>query len=414
MPSLGADMAAGTLVRWLRAPGDAIRRGDIVASVETDKGVIDVEAFADGTIGELLVEPGREVPVGTPLATILDGQDGPAAAAPPPPASAVAAVGPAAPASPLARELLHAAGLTPAAVQGSGPHGRVVRRDVDAALTSRAAPATTAAVRSTPRARELAAGHGIDLATVAPSGPGGRVLAADVELAIAARTPAPADPGVRMRRAIAAVMSRSNREIPHYHVATTIDLEPALAWLEAANAARPLPRRILLAALMAKAVAVALRRHPDLNAVWNDGVVEQCPAVHLGVIVSLRGGGLVAPALRDCDARSVDEVMAGLRDLVGRARAGHLRSSDLADSTATMTSLGEDGVEEVRGVIFPPQVAIVGLGGVIRRPWLAGDAVVPRRVLRATLGGDHRATDGHAGSRFLADLDALLTHPEEL
>ncbi len=431
MPSLGADMAAGVLVEWHRKPGDPVHRGDIIASVETDKGVIDVEVFTDGTVGDLLVEPGQEVPVGTPLATILDGtaapvpvpvrsrrprrplrarrcrhRRAPRRGAPPP-----APTAPHAPVSPLARRRLSEAHLAPGAVRGSGPHGRVVREDIESALA-----AEPAGPRATPRARELAAQHGLDLATITPTGPGGRILTADVAAVAAARAaaPAPADGPARMRRAIAAAMSRSNREIPHYHVARTIDLDRATAWLAQANADRPLPGRLLMAALLAKATALTLRRHPDLNGSWlDDGLVRQ-EHIHLGVVVSLRGGGLLAPALHDADTLALDDVMAGLRDLVVRARSGAMRSSDLADATATMTSLGEDGADAVWGVIFPPQVALVGFGGIVVRPWVADGEVVPRTTTTATLAADHRATDGHAGSLFLTDLDRLLQEPEAL
>jgi pyruvate dehydrogenase E2 component (dihydrolipoyllysine-residue acetyltransferase) len=427
MPSLGADMAAGVLVEWHRKPGDPVHRGDIIASVETDKGVIDVEVFADGTVGDLLVEPGQEVPVGTPLATIVDGSGTEVAATPrqpparteapapiPSPPPAPAAPAPSAPVSPLARRRLEEAHLGAAAVHGSGPHGRVVRRDIDAAVPPAPALAATPAPRATPRARELAVRHGIDLATVAATGPGGRILAADVTAVAGARPAAATDAGSRMRRAIAAAMSRSNRDIPHYYVGRTIDLATATEWLTTANAERPLAQRLLPAAVLVKATAMALRRHPDLNASWRDDALVRSDHVHLGVAVSLRGGGLLVPALHDADTLPLDDVMAGLRDLVVRARAAAMRSSDLADATATLSSLGDDGADAVWGVIFPPQVAVIGFGGAVVRPWVVGDAVVPRPTITATLAADHRATDGHAGSLFLTDLDRLLQEPEAL
>ncbi len=175
-----------------------------------------------------------------------------------------------------------------------------------------------------------------------------------------------------MRQAIAAAMSRSNREIPHFYVAQTIDMSRALAWLTEANTERPVTERLLYGVLLLKAVALALREVPELNGFWQEGRPERSEAVHVGVAVSLRGGGLVAPALHDTDKKSLDELMAEFRDLVQRARAGSLRSSELADPTITVTSLGEQGVEGVFGLIFPPQVAIVGLGKIVERPWAAG------------------------------------------
>jgi pyruvate dehydrogenase E2 component (dihydrolipoamide acetyltransferase) len=439
MPMLGADMAAGRLAHWYRAPGDEVRRGDIVAAVETDKGVIDVECFATGVLGTQLVAEGQEVPVGTPLATILAEGEEPSAAQPAPqpapaaaPAEAQAApVPPVAPApapetpalapaallhphaSPLALRFAREHGLDIAQVTGTGPHGRTILRDVDAAIRHPGARAAAPSrVRSTPRARELAAQLGIDIAAVTGSGPGGRVMRRDVE---AARpSPVEDDPRARMRRAIAAAMSRSNREIPHYHVSETIDLGRTSEWLTAENERRPLPERLLIGVLLVKAVALALREHPSLNAVWRDERAVPCEAIHVGVAVSLREGGLIAPALHDADRCSVGDLMASFRDVVGRARRGGLRASELSDPTITVTSLGEGGAEEVHGVIFPPQVALVGFGRIVVRPWVVDGAVVPRPVVRTTLSADHRASDGHAGSAFLRTLDRLLQEPAAL
>jgi pyruvate dehydrogenase E2 component (dihydrolipoamide acetyltransferase) len=217
-----------------------------------------------------------------------------------------------------------------------------------------------------------------------------------------------------MRQAIAAAMTRANREIPHYYLSTTIDLKPALDWLARQNEQRPIIDRLLYGVLLLKAAALALREVPELNAFWQeDRLVPQSP-VHLGVAVSLRGGGLIAPALHDADKQSLDELMRSLRDLVARVRSGGLRSSELADPTITVTSLGEQGVEAVYGVIYPPQVALVGFGKVVERPWCAGGQLVPRPVITATLAGDHRATDGHRGGVFLAAVDRLLQEPDKL
>jgi pyruvate dehydrogenase E2 component (dihydrolipoamide acetyltransferase) len=434
MPLLGADMTAGRLAHWYRAPGDAVQKGDIVAAVETDKGVIDVECFADGVIGARLVDEGQEVPVGTPLATILAPGESVAASAPAPVAAAapVAPAEPAAPpaaprpeavpepaapsehhVSPLAARFARAHGIDPAVLRGTGAHGRTVLRDVKRALGNGDVPPPATHPPSTPAARERAVSLGVDLKTVTGSGPGGRIMRRDVEAAAPAVRP-PTDAFVRMRRAIAASMSRANREIPHYYVGTTIDLSNARAWLTAYNEARPVSARLLIGVLLVKAVALALRDHPDLNAVWQDEQVVRRHRINVGVAVSLRGGGLVAPALHDADGRSLDELMEGFRDVVTRARRGGLRSSELSDPTITVTSLGDEGVEEVYGVVFPPQVAIVGFGRVVDRPWVVGDRVEPRTTVRATLSGDHRVTDGHAGSAFLRALDRLLQEPDAL
>jgi pyruvate dehydrogenase E2 component (dihydrolipoamide acetyltransferase) len=217
-----------------------------------------------------------------------------------------------------------------------------------------------------------------------------------------------------MRQAIAAAMARSKREIPHFYLASTIDLEPALVWLDAENARRPVPDRLLAGVLLLKAAALALRDFPELNARWEEGRIVPVASIHLGVAIALRGGGLVAPALHDADGLPLDALMGAFRDLVQRVRAGSLRSSQLSDPTVTVTSLGELGVDTVFPVIYPPQVAIVGFGRIVRRPWVVGDALVARRVVTATLAADHRVTDGHRAGRFLDTLDRLLQEPVHL
>jgi pyruvate dehydrogenase E2 component (dihydrolipoamide acetyltransferase) len=385
MPKLGADMAAGKLVAWRKQPGDAVKRGDIIAEVETDKGVIEVEVFADGVIERLIVPPGAEVPVGTAMATIREagGSAKVVAPQPSPPPVLRPAVATAAAASP---------------VPPPQPTG----------TRSRASPA----------ARELARTLGIDLATVRGTGPDGAITREDVNRAGAfgaTAAPAPAaDKAARRRQAIAAAMSRSKREIPHYYLSNTIDLHAARTWLAARNAERPVTERLLPGVLFLKAVALALHEVPELNALWSGDRADPSAAVHVGVAVSLRGGGLVAPAIHDTDKKSLDELMRDLRDLVSRARAGTLRSSELSDPTITVTSLGDQGVETTFGVIYPPQVAIVGFGKVAERPWVVGGQVVPRAVVTATLSADHRVSDGHRGGLFLAAVDRLLQEPGKL
>jgi pyruvate dehydrogenase E2 component (dihydrolipoamide acetyltransferase) len=217
-----------------------------------------------------------------------------------------------------------------------------------------------------------------------------------------------------MRQAIAAAMARSKREIPHYYLGTTIDMGRAMAWLADENLKRPVADRLLYGVLLIKAVALALREVPELNAVWREGQAVQSPSIHVGVAISLRGGGLVAPALHDTDRQSLSELMRSFRDLVARAHAGTLRSSELSDPTITVTSLGEQGVETAFGVIYPPQVALVGFGKVVERPWAVEGQVTVRPVMTATLSADHRVTDGHRGGLFLAAVDRLLQQPEVL
>jgi len=377
MPSLGADMEAGTLVEWLKRPGDPVRRGDIVAVVETQKGAIEIDIFEDGVIERWLVEPGTTVPVGTPLALIAGAQP------------AVVAKVLEVPATP-----------APAASPRVEP------------------PAAAGRARASPAARRLASERGIALSGLSGSGPGGAILYADVERAAAGAASGPALTKrldlKEMRRAIAAAMARSKREIPHYYLSTTIDLTRALAWLEAANATRSPAQRLLLAALLLKGVARALGEAPEFNGFFTAEGFQPGSGIHIGTAIAIRGGGLVAPAIRDADKLPLDELMARLRDLVTRARRGALRSSELSDPTITVTNLGERGVETVFGVIYPPQVALVGFGMPVERPWVVAGKVAARHVLTTTLAADHRASDGHRGALFLADIDRRLQSPEKL
>ncbi len=390
MPSLGADMETGKVVEWLAKPGDRVRPGDVVAVVETHKGAIDVECFLDGVIDEL-VPLGQELPVGAVLAQVR--APGEASAALP----AVAAAEPVATA---------AAAPRPAAT---------------ATATAVAAPATRA--RVSPAARRRAAECGINADALNGSGADGAVTLADVELAAARPPPVPATPArmarggfdpALMRQAIAAAMSRSKREIPHYYLAEPVPMRRALDWLRDANAQRPVTERLLPAVLPLKAVALALRDFPELNGVFEAGTFRPSAAVHVGVAISLRAGGLIAPALHDVAAKPLDLLMRELADLVRRCRAGGLRSSELSDPTVTVTQLGDQGVEAVFGVIYPPQVALVGVGRTAERPWIDGGSVVAMPALTATLCADHRVSDGHRGALFLARLRDLLQRPETL
>ena len=387
MPSLGADMEFGTLVDWRVKPGDAVKRGDVVALVETEKGVIEVEIFDSGVIESLVVQPGQKVPVGATLATLSG--DGKGVEAQPAPRAIV--------------EKLSAEEEPPAKVAAILPTAESPR------------------LRISPLARKRAQELGVDVESVSGTGEGGSIGAADVEHAAA--TVKPAAPAVAaakglditaMRRVIAAAMARSKREIPHYYLATTIDMDKSLDWLAAENGKRPVTKRLLYSALLIRAVALALRDTPELNGFWIDNAFKSGDGIHIGVAISLRQGGLVNPAIHDVDKKNLDELMESMLDLVNRARTGHLRSSELADGTITVTNLGEQGVESVFGVIYPPQVALVGFGKITERPVAANGMLGIRPIIDATLAADHRVSDGHRGGRFLLAVDRLLQVPEKL
>jgi pyruvate dehydrogenase E2 component (dihydrolipoamide acetyltransferase) len=388
MPKLGADMSEGKLTAWRKKPGDRVERGEIIADVETDKADIEVEVFTSGVIEKILVEPGKKVSVGTPLAIIREEGESeaelptarpsarPPVAQPPPPVS----------------------------IPAMPPVG----------------PVEAGRIRISPAAKKLAADLGIDPASVTGTGPGGRITREDIERAATKKVAGPSQPEIeidrqaRMRQTIAAAMARSKREIPHYYLSTTIDMSQALEWLAEENLKRPVEGRLLYGVLLIKAVALGLSQVPELNSIWIEDKAVQATDVHVGVAISLRGGGLVAPALHNTDRKSLGEIMKELQDLVKRARAGSLRSSELSDPTITVTNLGEQGVETVFGIIYPPQVALVGFGKVVERPWSVGGQIVSQQVVTATLSADHRVSDGHRGALFLAAVDRLLQEPNKL
>lgn len=377
MPSLGADMTDGTLVQWNVKPGDHIKRGDIIAIVGTDKADIEVESYETGLVESLIAKPGDKLPVGTAIAFIrAEGEEMPAAAAAaPPPSPREPAAAPRVRASPMARRLARELGVDLDRLQGTGPQGVIEKQDVE--LAAAAATKPPAAPGPAPAAAEPAAAAG-------------------------------------MRHAIAAAMARSNREIPHYYLSTRIDMTKSLRWLEQLNQKRSIEDRVLPVALLLKAVARALGKTPELNGFWKDDQLQVAPDVHLGVAISLRRGGLMIPAIHAAHAKSVEEMMASLRDAISRTRSGRLRSSEITEGTITVTNLGDLGVETVQGVIYPPQVALVGFGKIADQPWADQGMLDVRPVVSATLAADHRATDGHRGAQFLEALSRLLQEPDAL
>jgi pyruvate dehydrogenase E2 component (dihydrolipoamide acetyltransferase) len=420
MPSLGADMDAGTLAEWKKKSGDPVKRGDIIASVETAKGVIDIECFEDGVLDQVFFQAGQEVPVGTVLATIVAPED----------------YGKAKPAAPAATPA-----PTPApAVQKAAEPVPVPVPAMAAAPAPVAAPGGNGRVRISPLASRMAIEMGVDLRTVKGTGPEGAIQKRDIEAAAAAQkagmaaapvkaAPAPAaapapvaaepaptgkappDFQTAMRGAIAAAMSKSNREIPHYYMETRVDMTKALAWLEEENNKRTIRERLLPVVVMLKVVAKTLTEFPDLNGFWIDGQHQIAESINIGFAISLRKGGLLTPAIHNTDMKSYDELREAVNDLIVRTRNNKLRSSELTDQTITLTSLGDRGCETVYGVIYPPQVALVGLGRITEQPWAENGTLSCRKVLVATLAGDHRATDGHTGGLFL---EALNQHFQEV
>lgn len=383
MPSLGADMEAGTLVEWLKKPGDLLSRGDVIAVVETQKGAIEIEVFNDGVLDEILTKTGENVPVGHVIATIRGKDEAPGLA----PGAAVGSIAPvtATPAKAPPKEVLAPPRLEAPAAQ----------------------------VQITPAARRRAQELGIDLATVKP-GPRGIVGIDQVE---AAQPIAKERPGIvfdEMRKAIAAAMTRSHREIPHYYITSTIDVSRLMEWLEEENARRSVPARLIYAVPLMRAAALALKRTPELNGYYEGGAFEPAGHINMGVAVAMRGGGLIAPAILEVETLRMDHLMERLRDLVARVRGGRLRSSELSQGTVTFSNLGEETADSVLPLIYPPQVAIIGCGQIAERPWVDDGKVVVRHTLTVSVAGDHRVSDGRRAAQFLTHFQQLLHNPEKL
>lgn len=381
MPSLGADMDEGTLLEWKVKPGDEVRRGQIVAVVDTTKAAVDVESWEEGTVHKLLIEPGDTVAVGTVIALLLSAGESPEAAeawTPPQPAPAEAPP----PAAPIE------------AVPPPPTVGHAGRR------------------RISPAARRRAEELKTDLDRVTGTGPEGVVTLQDVERA--ATEAAPVDRAAAMRQTIAAAMSRSKREIPHYYLAEPVPLRRASEWLGAHNADRPITGRLLMVAVFVKALATILKDYPEFNGHYVDGRFAASEAIHVGMAITQRQGGLIAPALLDVGGKGWDQLMADLTDLIARTRAGRLRSAELSSPTITVSNLGDQGVQAVYGVIYPPQVALVGFGRVAPQPWVIDGSIAAVPAVTATLAADHRVSDGHRGGLFLAALRDALQQPEQL
>lgn len=411
MPSLGADMESGKVVEWLVGPGSAVKKGDVVAVVETHKGAIEVEIFEEGVISELCADEGDEIPVGAPLAR-LERAGAPPAAVP------EKDVKP----SPAVEAETEAVTAKPPPPAPETPEPAVKPPEAEVQPAAAAAPVRA---RVTPAARRRAAELGIDPDALAGTGIDGSVTLADVEAAgpkatvraAAGREPSKARQGfdpAQMRQAITAAMSRSKREIPHYYLASTIDMSPALEWLTDYNRARTPDERLLPTIPLLKAAALAVGEVPQLNGFWENDEFRPGAGIHIGWAISLRGGGLIAPAIRDVDRMSLPELMVAVRDVVSRARGGGLRSSELTDASFTVTSLGDRGADSVIGVIYPPQVAILGLGRIAERPWAVDGKLMVRPLVSASLAADHRASDGHTGGLFLSAIARLMQEPEKL
>lgn len=393
MPALSPTMTEGTLARWIKSEGDSVEPGDIIAEVETDKATMEIEAVDEGVLGRILVAEGAEgVAINTPIAVLVgEGEDAAAAAAPPPagngappppPPSAAAPAPPSPPAapegrifaSPLAKRMAAQAGIDLAALSGSGPRGRIVKRDIEAALDARAAA---------PPQPEPAA----------PAPPAGAV-----EI-----------PNSGMRKTIAKRLAESKRTIPHFYL--TVDCEiDALLKTRADLNARSDAYRLSVNDFVVRAAALALRKVPEANAAWTDAATLRRTTVDIAVAVAVEGG-LVTPVVRGADNKGLAEISAEMADFAARARAGKLLPEEYQGGGFSISNLGMYGVREFAAVINPPQAGILAVGAGEQRPAVRDGALAVATVMTCTLSGDHRVIDGAIGARFLAAFKGLVEDP---
>jgi len=415
-------MEAGTLIEWERQPGDAVKRGDVIAVVETQKGAIEIEVYEDGVLESILAKLGDKVPVGTPLAIIGDG--------------GTVSEGSNTKNTTPATEVIKDTDTRPHEIlSNENPASNVgaeveTKAKVIAAMPPRSIG--TEHLRATPAAKQLALESNIDLTRLTGSGPASAIVLDDVRAAIgsdkdtqamidAASAPAKVQEAVSgvspmngMRAAIAAAMSRSKREIPHYYLSHTVQLDNLLTYVHEKNAQRAPEDRLLSGAAYIKTVALAAKKYPEFNGFFEGGRFTPGKAVHIGMVINIRGGGLVAPAIHNADSLSVDDTMMKLKDVVARVRKGRFKAAELSDPTITISSLGDRGVESLYGVIFPPQVAIIGFGTPVSTVQIIDGNVVPIHTITITLAADHRVSDGHRGALFLRTIGRYLNNPEKL
>ncbi|HLZ72134.1 MAG TPA: dihydrolipoamide acetyltransferase family protein [Dehalococcoidia bacterium] len=505
MPQMGADMQEGTLLRWLKQPGEHVARGEIIAEIETDKANVEIESFIDGVLSRTLAAEGQVVPVGEVIALIEAGADAavsaPSAAAPPAPEPVLAAAGgavepppvaapvPAAngagggeqvrepvaagaapPASdrgelrtppdgsqiagpgqrlrvsPVARNIAEELGVDLRSLQGSGPEGRIMRKDVERAA-AQGQPAAASAATAAPAAQPAGGVATIERPAAAPSPapaepvvprrweqpaePAATPVSTQPAAAQAAPPPAPrpaapaapqrpaaapaagVQPFSKMRQAIARRMAQSKREAPHYYVTAEIDMTEAMAFRAQLNQAAPEGLRVSVNDLIVKACAETLKRYTPFNAAYGDDGLHLNERINVCIGVALPDG-LIAPALLDVGVKSLGTIAAEAHDLAERARSGMMRPAELNDGTFTISNLGMYGIETLIPIIQPPQAAILGVGAVEDKPAVREGQIVIRKLMMVALAADHRVTDGAQGGEFLRDLKELLEHPLRL
>lgn len=414
MPQMGADMTEGTLVKWVKQVGDHVERGDVLAEIETDKATVELEAYESGELLKVVVQEGEVAPVGDVIALIGEASEETAPVERKPPAEQP-------PRRHVEREASDEASKAAPAVPSPAP-------------VAAPSPGTDGGrVRISPVARRIAQERGVDIGRLTGSGPDGRILRRDVEAAASAPSVAPPPPPApplaraeqaggphtpaeglsRMRQAIARRMTMSKQTQPHYYLTLDIDMTDALAFRGQLNAAADEHQRVSINDLIVKACAVALARHPKFNAAYADDALQMHDSINICIGVAL-DEGLIAPAIMDCRSKTLGRIAGEAKDVIERAKGGRLRADEYSEGTFTITNLGAYGVEALIGIINPPQAAILGVGSVMARPAVADGQVVVRQLMKVALSADHRVTDGAEGARFIKEIQGLLENPASL
>jgi len=435
MPKLSDAMETGKVIKWIKKEGDSVRGGDVIAEVETDKANVEIEAFGSGVLRKIIVGEGGQVPVGDLIGVIAEPSDdistlavsAPAAATPAP--AKAAALAPAAPAPLPAMESYKSEPATTAVVPMS---------PVPAAV----APAGGGRVKASPLARKVAAQSGVDLRLIQGSGPGGRIVRRDVEAAATAPAaaaapaarPASAAPAAAarpafvipprtgaeyedkplsaMRAIIAKRMPLSKGPIPHFYVTSEVAMDRAWGLRADLNALEGQPK-VSVTDMIIKACALALLKNPGVNAQLQGQAIRVFHRAHIGIAVAL-DEGLISPVLRDCDAKPLTQIAFEARDLAERARGGKLRAQEMSGATFSVSNLGMFDVEEFSAIINPPEGAILAVGSVLEKPVAEGGQIRVGRRMKMTISCDHRVMDGAMGARFLQDVKRLLEEPLRL
>jgi pyruvate dehydrogenase E2 component (dihydrolipoamide acetyltransferase) len=461
MPSLGADMEDATLIEWKKKPGDTVKRGDIIAEVETQKELIEIEVFEEGTVAELLFKEGAKIPVGTVMALIN-------------PSEVILETKkeekipeqesiPLQPIEEKETEPVYVPKVEETPIKESPLYQRSIDNNpIGFQKTTKTEPDESITKDNVDNTIEKieADNNRIDTLKTTETEPGEAITKDDDDLGntieeikaddnridtlkttetepdepitnddhvdniiekieienteiLPNESEKQGDTAEGIRTAVAAAMSKSKREIPHYYLEKKINLTNTLAWLQIANEHRVVKNQLLPVALMIKATAKSLLEFPDLNAIWDNGL-QLKKDINIGFVVSLRTGGIIVPAIHQVDKKNVEEIMDALNEIIPRARAMRLQSSEWNDSTITITNISDGGADSIFGIIHPPQVAIIGFGSIQEQPHAENGMIGIGPFVNVTLAGDHRATDGLIGSRFLITLNKHLQNPELL